>query len=127
MNVLVVDVGGTSVKILATGEKEQRKFPSGPTMTPEQMLAGVKTHAADWNYDVVSIGYPGRVSRGRIAEEPHNLAPGWRAFDFKTAFRCPVKVINDAAMQALGSYKNGHHPGAALTETGIFSETLSTK
>jgi polyphosphate glucokinase len=107
MNVLVIDVGGTNVKILAAGAKESRKFPSGPTMTPRQMVAGVKKLAGDWKYDAVSIGYPGQVSNGRIAVEPHNLARGWRRFDFEAAFMCPVKIINDAAMQALGSYKNG--------------------
>jgi predicted NBD/HSP70 family sugar kinase len=107
MNVLVVDVGGTNVKILATGQKESRRFPSGPTMTPRQMVSGVKQLAADWQYEVVSLGYPGLVLRGRVAAEPHNLAPGWVGFDFKAGFGCPVKVINDAAMQALGSYKGG--------------------
>jgi polyphosphate glucokinase len=107
MNVLVVDVGGTNVKILATGQKESRRFPSGPTMTPRQMVSGVKKLAADWQYDVVSLGYPGLVLRGRVAAEPHNLAPGWIGFDFKAAFGCPVKIINDAAMQALGSYQGG--------------------
>lgn len=107
MNILVVDVGGTSVKILATGQEKPRKFSSGPTMTAEQMVAMVKELADDWPYDVVSIGYPGFVVRGRPVTEPHNLALGWVGFDFQTAFGCPVKVINDAAMQALGSYKEG--------------------
>ncbi len=107
MNVLVVDIGGTSVKILATGQKESRRFPSGRTMTPSQMVAGVKQLAEGWKYDVVSVGYPGRVLNGRIATEPHNLAPGWIHFDFEAAFGCPVKIINDAAMQALGSYRSG--------------------
>jgi polyphosphate glucokinase len=107
MNILVVDVGGTSVKILATGHEERRKFPSGPTLTAEQMVARVRELAGDWQYDAVSIGYPGLVLRGRPISEPHNLAPGWVGFDFPTAFGRPVKVINDAAMQALGSYKGG--------------------
>jgi polyphosphate glucokinase len=107
MNILVVDVGGTNVKILATGHEEPRKCPSGPTMTSEQMVVTVKELAGDWPYDVVSIGYPGFVVRGRPIVEPHNLAPGWVGFDFQTAFGCPVKIINDAAMQALGSYKGG--------------------
>jgi len=107
MNVLVVDVGGTNVKILATGESEPRKFPSGPTLSPETMVAGVQKLAEDWQYDVVSIGYPGRIIRGRILAEPHNLAPGWVDFDFQAAFGRPVKLINDAAMQALGSYQGG--------------------
>jgi polyphosphate glucokinase len=107
MNVLAVDVGGSNVKILAAREKQPRKFPSGPTMTPQQMMVGIKDLACDWKYDVVSIGYPGRVSKGRIAVEPHNLAQGWRTFDFEAAFKCPVKIMNDAAMQALGSYNSG--------------------
>jgi polyphosphate glucokinase len=107
MNVLAVDVGGTNVKILASGQKEPRKFPSGPKLTPERMVSGVKELAADWKYDVVSIGYPGRVVGDRAVTEPRNLAPGWVGFDFAAAFGCPVKVINDAAMQALGSYNDG--------------------
>jgi predicted NBD/HSP70 family sugar kinase len=107
MNILVVDIGGTGVKILATGQSERRRFPSGPTLTPQQMVTGVKDLARDWEYDVVSIGYPGLVRRGQIVVEPHNLAPGWVGFDFQAAFGCPVKVMNDAAMQALGSYQGG--------------------
>ena len=104
--VLVIDVGGTSVKILATGQSESRSFRSGPKLTPRRMVSGVKKFAADWTYDVVSIGYPGPVLGGRPAAEPINLGRGWVAFDFARAFGRPVKVINDAAMQALGSYKN---------------------
>jgi polyphosphate glucokinase len=107
MNVLVVDVGGTHVKILATGQMEPRKFDSGPTLTPKLMVAGVKKLATDWNYDHVSIGYPGPVLHSQPVAEPHNLAAGWVAFTYRKAFGCPVKVINDAAMQALGSYKGG--------------------
>ena len=86
MNILVVDIGGTGVKILATGQSERRRFPSGRTLEPQQMVTGVKDLAADWKYDVVSIGYPGLVLRGQIALEPHNLAPGWVGFDFQAAF-----------------------------------------
>jgi len=107
MNVLAVDIGGTNVKILASGQKEPRKFPSGPELTPERMVSGVKELAAGWKYDVVSIGYPGRVVGDRAVTEPRNLAHGWVGFDFAAAFGCPVKVINDAAMQALGSYNGG--------------------
>ncbi len=107
MKVLAVDVGGTNVKILATGQKEPRKFPSGPKLTASEMVKGVKKLAADWPYEVVSIGYPGPVLRGRPINDPYNLGPGWVGFDFEKAFGCPVKVINDAAMQALGSYKGG--------------------
>ena len=107
MNVLAVDVGGTSVKILATGQEERRKFPSGPKLTPAEMISGVKQLAREWQYEVASIGYPGPVVHGRPVVEPFNLGPGWVGFDYPAAFACPVKVINDAAMQALGSYKGG--------------------
>src|SRR5262245_23036099 len=107
MKVLVIDIGGTNVKFLASGQKEQRKFPSGPKLTPGQMVAGVLQATGDWEYEVVSIGYPGVVVSGRIAAEPFNLGRGWRRFNFSAAFKRPVKVINDAAMQALGSYRKG--------------------
>jgi polyphosphate glucokinase len=107
MTVLVVDVGGTHVKILVTGEDTPRKFSSGPTLTAAQMVSGVKKLARGWDYDVVSIGYPGPVLQHRPVAEPHNLGRGWVGFDFEKAFGHPVKVINDAAMQALGSYRSG--------------------
>jgi polyphosphate glucokinase len=107
MNVLVVDVGGSNVKILATGQDERRKFVSGPGLTPQRMVSGVKKLAKEWKYDGVSIGYPGLVLRGRPIVEPRNLAKGWVGFDYRAAFRRPVKILNDAAMQALGSYKGG--------------------
>jgi polyphosphate glucokinase len=107
MNILVVDVGGTNVKIRATGHEETRKVPSGPGLTAQQMVPEVMKLAGDWQYDAVSIGYPGFVVRGRPIVEPHNLAPGWVGFDYQAAFGRPVKIINDAAMQALGSYKGG--------------------
>ncbi len=107
MNVLVVDIGGNHVKTLATGQTQMRAFESGPTLTPRLMVAGVRKIVRGWKYDVVSIGYPGVVLHGRPIAEPHNLAKGWVSFDYPTAFGKPVKVINDAAMQALGSYKGG--------------------
>ncbi len=107
MKVLTIDIGGTHVKVLATGQKERREFESGPKLTPKLMVEGVKELTRDWKYDVVSIGYPGRVHSNRPVCEPHNLAKGWVGFNFEAAFHCPVKVINDAAMQALGSYKRG--------------------
>jgi polyphosphate glucokinase len=105
--VLVIDVGGNNVKILASGQTERRSFPSGPTLTPRRMVSEVKKLAADWTYDVVSIGYPGPVLGGRPLAEPHNLGRGWVGFDFARAFGHPVKIVNDAAMQALGSYESG--------------------
>jgi polyphosphate glucokinase len=107
MKVLVVDVGGTHVKVLASGKTGAREFVSGPTMTPKRMVSGVKKLTADWEYEVVSMGYPGPVLRDRPIAEPHNLAAGWVGFRFEQAFGRPVKMINDAAMQALGSYKRG--------------------
>jgi polyphosphate glucokinase len=105
MNILTIDIGGTNVKILATGQKECRKFPSGKKLTPRKMVDGVKKLASDWKYDVVSIGYPGPVLHNRPVAEPHNLAKGWVGFNYRAAFGRPVKIINDAAMQALGSYR----------------------
>lgn len=107
MNVLAIDIGGTNIKILATGAQEPRRFPSGPEMTPEAMVTGIREIASDWKYEAVSIGYPGLVRRGKIVAEPHNLGTGWIGYDFEAAFNCPVKLINDAAMQALGSYQGG--------------------
>ncbi len=107
MNVLVVDIGGTHVKVLATGQTEPRQFASGPKLTPEAMTAGVNQVVEGWKYDVVSIGYPGIVLHGRPIAEPHNLGKGWVHFDYQTGFGRPVKIINDAAMQALGSYRGG--------------------
>src|SRR5277367_4113750 len=103
--VLVIDVGGTNVKVLATGQKEPRKYPSGPTMTPKKMVALVKKSVADWKYDCISLGYPGPIINGHPLREPHNLGRGWVGFDYHRAFGHPVKIINDAAMQAVGSYK----------------------
>jgi len=107
MNVLAIDIGGTNVKLLATGQDERRQFPSGPKLTPRRMVSSVKKLAGDWKYDVVSIGYPGQVQFNRPAGEPRNLARGWVGFNFEAAFKRPVKVINDSAMQALGSYRGG--------------------
>jgi predicted NBD/HSP70 family sugar kinase len=105
--VLVIDVGGTNVKMLATGQKEPRKYPSGPGMTPRRMVRVVKKSVRDWKFDCVSLGFPGPVINGHPLREPHNLGRGWMRFNFRRAFGCPIKIINDAAMQALGSYKGG--------------------
>lgn len=107
MKVLAVDIGGTNVKVLATGATAARRFPSGRTLTPDEMVWKVKQLAADWQYEVVSVGYPGPVANGRIVGEPNNLAPGWVGFDFEKVFGLPVRILNDAAMQALGSYEGG--------------------
>ena len=107
MNILVVDVGGTHVKLLATGRTDPVKLDSGPTLTAEQMVSAVRAATGGWRYDVVSIGYPGPVRQGRPAIEPHNLGPGWVHFEYEAAFGRPVRILNDAAMQALGSYEGG--------------------
>ena len=105
--VLVIDVGGTNVKLLATGQKEPRKIPSGPEMTSSKMVRVVKDAVPDWKFDCISLGYPGPIINGRPLREPHNLGSGWVGFNFQKAFGCPVKILNDAAMQALGSYDGG--------------------
>jgi polyphosphate glucokinase len=107
MNILVIDVGGTAIKLLATGHRTPVKIPSGPRMTPARMAKLVRNAVKDWDYSVVSIGYPGPVKRGKVMKEPKNLGRGWMKFDFRKAFGRPVRVINDAMMQALGSYRGG--------------------
>jgi polyphosphate glucokinase len=106
-HILVVDIGGTHVKVLASGQSAPREIESGPAMTASRMVQQVKRLVADWKYEAVSIGYPGPVAHNRPLHNPFNLGPGWMGFNFQKAFGCPVKVINDAAMQALGSYKGG--------------------
>ena len=107
MNILVIDIGGNNIKVRLKGNEEVRKSPSGPELTPEKMVEDVKRLTADWAYDRVSIGYPGPVGHDRVLLEPVNLGRGWVNFDFAAALGHPVKVINDAAMQALGSYEGG--------------------
>ena len=107
MKVLVVDIGGSHVKVLVTGQEQARRFVSGPTLTPRRMISRIRKLIADWKFDRVSVGYPGPVFRNRPVSEPWNLGKGWMGFDFENAFKRPVKVVNDAAMQALGSYKRG--------------------
>lgn len=107
MKVLVIDIGGTNIKMLATGQSEPRKFPSGKNVSTVQMVNQIKADTKDWKYDAISIGYPGFIKNGKIMNEPHNLGRGWVGFDFEKAFGLPVKIINDAAMQALGSYQSG--------------------
>ena len=107
MKILVIDIGGTNVKMLVMGKDEPRRFPSGPELTPRRMVASVLAATKDWDYDVIAIGFPGPILCGQVIMEPANLGPGWMAFDFESAFGKPVRVINDAAMQALGSYNGG--------------------
>jgi len=131
MKILVIDVGGTHVKVLMTGRREERKIDSGTSMTARKMVKEVKKITSDWSYDVISIGYPGPVLHGRPVCEPHNLGDGWVRFDFHKAFGKPVKIVNDAAMQALGSYRGGRMLflglgtglGAALIVDGAMEPT----
>lgn len=105
--VLTIDIGGSNVKCLVQGETTPRKFPSGPTLTPEALVAGVRQTVGDWDYDVVSVGFPAPVGSSGLTREPVNLGPGWVGFDFAGALGRPTKLINDAAMQAYGSYQGG--------------------
>jgi predicted NBD/HSP70 family sugar kinase len=107
MRILVLDVGGTNVKIGRSGSRRRLKIPSGPGLRPEAMVAAVRAATADWDYDAVSIGYPGPVRRGKPAADPKHLGRGWIGYSFSRAFRVPVRLVNDAAMQALGSYRGG--------------------
>ena len=105
--VLVVDVGGSHVKVLVTGEPKRRRFESGPDLTPQEMVEGTLALTADWQYDVVSVGIPAPIRNGSPTREPVNLGQGWVAFDYEGAFGKPTRLLNDAAMQALGSYEGG--------------------
>src|SRR5690348_7577655 len=107
LRVLVVDVGGTKVKALASGVEEWRRFPSGRTLTPRRMVEGIEEIIKDWSYDVVTVGYPGDVVFGTVVSDPPNLAPGWIGFDFRAAFNRPTKLVNDAVLPALGCYRGG--------------------
>ena len=128
MKILVVDVGGTHVKVQASGQRARRKLPSGPGLTPARMVRSVGDLIAGWGYEAVSIGVPTRVRRGRIIAEPANLGRGWAGFDFARAFDHPVKIINDAAMQALGAYQGGRMLflglGTGLGTTLIVDSTI---
>lgn len=121
--ILIIDVGGTHVKVRLTGQSEEHKIPSGETMTASKMVRAVKRALKGLKYDAVSIGYPGPVIHGRPIQEPHNLGGGWVGFDFAKAFGRPVRIINDAAMQALGSYKGGRMLFLGLG-TGLGSATI---
>jgi polyphosphate glucokinase len=129
MKILVIDVGGTHIKVRAQGQDELRKCPSGPDLTPAVLIERVREATADWEYDHISIGYPGPVVEGRILLEPVNLGPGWLGFDFDAALGRPVRIINDAAMQALGSYEGGRMLflglGTGLGSTMILNHVLA--
>ena len=107
MKILVIDVGGTNIKMGMSAREERPKVPSGPELTAAKMVAAVQKATEAWKYDVISIGYPGPVMQGKPVEEPRNLAPGWVGFEYEQAFDKPVRIVNDAAMQALGSYRGG--------------------
>ena len=128
MKVLAIDVGGTHVKVLLNGEDTPRKFDSGPKMTPGEMVKGVKNITRDWKYDVIAMGYPAPVMRNHPILDPYNLGKGWVGYHYEKAFGCPIKILNDAAMQALGSYKGkgrmlflglGTGLGTAVVDNGI--------
>lgn len=106
-NILVIDVGGTNLKLIDSNRPEPLKIPSGTAMTAKRMVEEVKNATQEWGYSCISIGYPGPVRHGKILAEPHNLGPGWISTDFEKEFGVPVKIVNDAAMQALGSYDGG--------------------
>src|SRR5580698_4654314 len=128
MKVLVIDIGGTHVKVASTDMRVPLKIPSGPTMTAEQMAQQVLAATKGWSYDCISIGYPGPVNHDHPLGEPHNLAPGWIDFHYQKAFNKPIRFINDAAMQALGGYKAGHMlflgTGTGLGSTLIYDGTV---
>jgi predicted NBD/HSP70 family sugar kinase len=129
MKVLVVDIGGSNIKLQVSGQEEVRKVPSSPLLTPTQMVDQVLSAVQDWSYDAVTIGYPGPVLNGEPQLEPKNLGPGWVGFNFAVAFHRPVKVLNDAAMQALGSYEGGRMLflglGTGLGTTLIIDQTVA--
>jgi polyphosphate glucokinase len=125
--ILVVDIGGTHVKLLMAG-RQQRQFDSGPKMGPKAFVKKIKETAADWNFDGVSIGFPAPIQKGRIMRDPKHLGPGWVGFDFQKALKKSVQIINDAAMQALGSHRGGRMLflglGTGLGSALILEETL---
>jgi polyphosphate glucokinase len=126
MKILIVDVGGTNVKLKLSDGDEVRKYPSGPDMHPQQMVDGVRELTRNWQYDAVTVGYPGVVSKSGIIKDPVNLGIGWVGFDFAAAFNKPVRLINDAAMQALGSYEGGRMLFLGLG-TGLGSSMIVDK
>jgi polyphosphate glucokinase len=125
-SVLVVDIGGSHVKMLATGQSSPRRFDSGKRLTPQDLVRGVREQTADWRFDVVAIGYPGHVDACGPVDEPGNLGRGWIRFDFQKAFECPARVVNDAVMQALGGYDGGRMLFLGLG-TGLGSALVSER
>jgi polyphosphate glucokinase len=125
--ILVIDVGGNNIKISTGDRKEPVKIPSGKNLTAARMAAAVRKATKDWNYDAVSIGIPGAIKNGRPAANPHNLGSGWKTFNYRKAFGKPVRILNDAAMQALGAYRGGRMLflglgtglGAAMVADGV--------
>lgn len=124
--VLAIDVGGSHVKARLSSGSERRSVESGPHMSAEAMVEAVKAFTADWSYDVIGIGYPGAVKDNKPAAEPHNLGPGWKGFDFEAAFGKPVRLVNDAMMQAIGSYQGGRMLFIGLG-TGLGSAMIAEK
>jgi polyphosphate glucokinase len=128
MKVLVIDIGGSNIKVASTDMRVPIKIPSGRTMNAEQMVKDVRAATAGWTYDCISIGYPGPVAHDRPLAEPHNLAAGWLDFHYQKAFGKPIRFINDAAMQALGGYKGGRMlflgTGTGLGSAMIFDGTV---
>lgn len=129
MGILAIDIGGSNVKFLLRGEGRPCKFPSGPTLTPGDMVSLILEQTAEWDYDKVTVGYPGPVVQGRPMLEPRNLGRGWVGFDFAARFGKPTRVMNDAAMQALGSYEGGRMLflgfGTGLGTTMIVDKTIA--
>jgi predicted NBD/HSP70 family sugar kinase len=123
-SILVIDIGGTKVKVLASGETEPRKMSSGKRLTPRRMVDGVRELSAGWKYEAVSIGFPGLVGNHGPQSEPGNLGTGWVGFDFAAAFEKPIRIMNDAAMQALGSYEGGRMLFLGLG-TGVGSAVIA--
>jgi len=105
--VLAIDIGGNHVKLLTSNSDERRRFESGPDFTPQQLIEGIKANREGWSWDVISVGIPTPVKNGKLVREPINLGKGWMDFDFESEFGVPTKVVNDAVMQALGSYEGG--------------------
>jgi polyphosphate glucokinase len=128
-NILTIDIGGSHVKVMTSRERTKREFESGPDLSAKEMVRQVKALTKDWRFDVVSAGYPGPVARNRVLKEPVNLGTGWKDYDFERAFGCPARVVNDALMQALGSYEGGRMLflglgtglGSAMILDGVFA------